>query len=148
MDKKLYIKKLEKIVSKDAAIILRDMGFNQFCDYYYHTDNDSEDDYDMGDEQMSNECLTGERCSAPYVTQALLWLIKVTGIAFNVRTYHDNKSATGYVYVVKLMFGNYGDVSCDDADYQTALRDAIDALLVGTCISEHPGQFKFVQKEC
>lgn len=82
------------------------------------------------------------------MSQALMWLVNVTGIAFNVRTYPDDKSATGYVYVVQLMFGNYGDVSCDDADYQTALRDAIDTLLVGTCISERPTQFKFVQKEC
>ena len=147
MDNKLYINNLEKIVSKDAAIILRDMGFRQFCDYYYHTDNDREDDYEMGHEQTSNDFLTGGRCSAPYVTQALLWLVNVTGIAFDVRTYPDDKSDTGYVYVVKLMFGSCCDVSCDDADYQTALRDAIDALLVGTCISEHPIRFKFVQKK-
>lgn len=147
MDKELYFNNLEKVVSKDAAIILRDMGFNQYCDCYYHTDNYREDDYEMGREQTSNECLVGERCSAPYVSQALMWLVNVTGIAFDVMTYPDDKSDTGYVYDVKLKFGNCGNVSCDDADYQIALRGAIDALLVGTCISEHPIRFKFVQKK-
>ena len=151
MADRIIIHSLEKVVSKESAIKLREMGFNQFCDCYYHTDNDDPYDYEMGNNQLNNDNFEDyhERCSAPYVNQALLWLMHTYGIALEVKTYYNKKSETGFEYSVKIKFGEDSYFQISDIDYQTALHHALHNLLVGTCISEPEkrAQFYFIQKE-
>ena len=138
----------ERVVSKEAAIKLRKMGHDAWCDCYYHTDNDEPDDYEMGNNQVQNSTFEDyhERCAAPYVSQALLWLMQFKGIAVDVRTYPANNES-GFEYSVKLKFGEYDFVSGTDIDYQEALRRAIDSLLLGTCIDDPSKNFMFIQKD-
>ena len=125
------------------------MGHDAWCDCYYHTDNDNPDDYEMGNNQVQNSTFEDyhERCAAPYVSQALLWLMQFKGIAVDVRTYYSETSETGFEYSVKLKFCEDSFVSGVSIDYQEALRLAIDSLLLGTCIDDPNKNFMFIQKD-
>lgn len=120
-----------ELVSKEAAITLREMGHDAWCDCYYHTDNDDPWDYEMGHHQVCNSSFEDyhERVAAPYVTDAVLWLMQHCGVALNVDTPADKESDTGFIYVVSLMWGGGFAIRCGDTDYQKALRIAIDRLL-------------------
>lgn len=139
----------EKLVSKDAAKILRKMGHNDWCDCYYHVDNDDPDDYEMGNNQVCNDNFEEyhKRVAAPYVSQALLWLMQFKGIAIETKTYYDANSESGFYYSVKLMFGDENYVSGTNIDYQEALYMAIDSLLFGTAISDEYRNLMFIKKE-
>lgn len=126
-----FIPKLQKLVSKEAAITLREIGFNQFCDCYYHTDNDEPDDYEMAHEQVCNDSFEEyhARVAAPYVCDALLWLMRKKNVSLLVDFFPNKSSETGISYQVELHYSHNGEIKCAigvDTDYQAALRDAID----------------------
>ena len=118
------------VVSKTVAQWLRDMGHNEFCDCYLHTDNDREDDYEMW---TSNQHCNGdlpdsaERIAAPYVSDALLWLMQFKGIAINVSPETYILSESGFIYSVTLL-GSKEPVIAISFDYQDALYQALDKL--------------------
>jgi len=118
-----------ELVSKEAAITLKEMGHDAWCDCYYHTDNDDPWDYEMGNNQQCNSSLPGERVAAPYVTDAVLWLMQHKGLALEVATVKDKESETGFLYVVTLKFLDERGFRVTDIDYQKALVTAVDKLL-------------------
>ena len=112
------------VVSKDVAQAMRDMGFNDYCDCYLHTDNDRQDDYEMWSRnQHCNSDLPddAERIAVPYVTDALLWLMQYKDVTVCTDHYSDE-------YQVDL----YIDDDCYGmgvhTDYQDALSEALDEL--------------------
>ena len=118
-----------ELVSKEAAITLKEMGHDAWCDFYYHTDNDNPWDYEMGNNQQCNSSLLGERVAAPYVTDAVLWLMQHKGLAFEVATVKDKESETGFMYAVTLKFLDERGFRVTNIDYQKALVEAVDKLL-------------------
>lgn len=117
------------VVSKDTAVFLREHGHNEYCDCYLHTDNDNPWNYEMGNNQQCNSSLLGERVAAPYVTDAVLWLMQHKGIALEVATPVDKDSETGFTYIVSLKWGDNLMSRCGNIDYQKALVVAVDRLL-------------------
>ena len=130
--KRPYYTDLLTIVSKEAAIKLREMGYDQFCDCYYHTDEFShDDDWELDGEQICNSTFSdnSERVAAPYVSEAILWLMRHKGVAMNVSVKIDRGCAKGYCYIVAIRHSGAQFVSAKDRDYQAALFKAIDELL-------------------
>lgn len=125
MDKDLK----RELVSKEASVTLKEMGHDAWCDCYYHTDNDDPWDYEMGNNQQCNSTLLGERVAAPYVTDAVLWLMQHKGVAQCVNITPSVNSETGFLYVVSLAYGRECGITATNVDYQKALVDAVDRLL-------------------
>lgn len=117
-----------ELVSKEVAVTLKEMGHDEYCDCYYHTDNDIPWDYEMGRYQQRNSTLLGERVAAPYVTDAVLWLMQHRGIAQSVDMEPSGDSETGFVYDVSL-YSKGVKVKVVNIDYQVALVKAVDLLL-------------------
>lgn len=120
----------QKVVSKKSAKVLRAIGHDSFCDCYYHTDNDDPWDYEMGNNQVCNSTFEDyhERIAAPYVTDALIWLIQNKGIAFDVIS-GKAKTETGLEYLVTLKWGFRHQIGAKEEDFQDALCAAIEMLL-------------------
>lgn len=120
------------LVDKSSAIILRRLGHNAWCDCYYHTDNEDEDDYEMGNNQICNDNFQDyhERVAAPYVTDALLWLIQFNNIAVDIT--HTINHDHIVDYDVKIYFGKVNNecVMAKNNDIQKAIRDAIHYYLL------------------
>ena len=136
--KQHYYTDLLTIVSKQAAIKLREMGYDQFCDCYYHTDEFShDDDWEWAGEQVCNSTFSdnSERVAAPYVSEAIIWLMRHKGITMETTICSSEYNIKSYCYVVRI---NYKDtyVSGRDSDYQAALFKAIDELLTKVDVNE------------
>lgn len=136
--KRHYYTDLLTIVSKEAAIKLREMGYDQLCDCYYHTDEYShDDDWEWAGEPVCNSAFSdnAERIAAPYVSEAILWLMRHNGVTMETTICNNDYNTKGYYYVVRI---NYKDtyVSGKDSDYQEALGKAIDELLIKIGINE------------
>lgn len=117
------------VVTKTTAQALRDMGYDEYCDCYLHTDNDREDDYEMWPRnQHCNSELpdTAERIAAPYVTDALLWLMERKGIKFDVQSVPFPGSGWEYYLTVKHPEGH---ISLNGADFQEVLSAALDEVV-------------------
>lgn len=113
-----------KVVNKNVAQMLRDMGHNDFCDCYLHTDNGLQDDYEMwAHQQHCNSDLPdhAERIAAPYVTDALLWLMQYKDVTVYTDHYPDE-------YQVDLYIGDDCYGMGVHTDYQDALSEALDEL--------------------
>lgn len=125
-----YVEKIERrIVSKEVAIALRTIGFNEWCDIYYHVDDIYEDDpesYEMGNHQVCNESFEDyhERVPAPYVIDALLWL------SYKLDSYFEIKKVErGYsVFITKN--DRSRAVSTVNKDQQEAIKEALDKFLL------------------
>lgn len=117
----------EILVTKDSARKLRLLGHNEWCDCYYHTDNDDEYDYEMGNNQIRNDTFKDyhERIAAPYVSEALLWLMQEKNVGLEVKLDKEHRK-----YHVTLIIGSHRYTSSYyKLDYQEALKEVIDELL-------------------
>ena len=111
------------VVSKDTAVFLREHGHNEYCDCYLHTDNDSQDDYEMWPRnQHCNSDLpdSAERIAAPYVCDALIWLMQ--NFHARIKVYNDGP---GYSYHMFLWSVGVFSEACDD-DFQEAIYKRLD----------------------
>ena len=136
--KRPYYTDLLTIVSKEAAIKLREMDYDQLCDCYYHTDEYShDDDWEWAGEHVCNSTFSdnSERVAAPYVSEAILWLMQHKGVAIETTICSGDVNIKGYYYVVKINYKNTY-VSGRDNDYQEALGKAIDELLTKVDVNE------------
>ena len=122
------------VVSKDTAIFLREHGHIEYCDCYLHTDNDSQDDYEMWSRnQHSNLDLpdSAERIAAPYVFDALMWLNQNGFVtSFDIAPTLD-KSWDVKLWSVKL-YHNDKPACAMHEDVQEALYRALDVLVSAT----------------
>lgn len=118
------------VVSKTTAQALRNMGYNEYCDCYVHTDTDQEDDCEMwAHRQHRNSDLPNSACriAAPYVSDALIWLMQFKDVIL-LEVKYNPADDYDLFYTVMLAYGKYNVVT-HATYYQTALYKALEALV-------------------
>lgn len=127
----IFHRPLHEVVNKDVAMFLREHGHNEFCDCYLHTDNDMQDDYEMWSRnQHCNADLpdSAERIAAPYVTDALLWIMRDMGVIFYSDYDKYNKLYKAYIkYYDGAGIGH--TLMGEDNDFQVSISKALDLLV-------------------
>ena len=127
-----YKENIERlIVSKETAVALRQIGFNEWCDKYYHVDEIYEDDpdsYEMGSNQKCNENFEDyhERVAAPYVIDALLWMHYRLDIMFDLNAYRNGGETMQACVIVGKKNGRDKKFSSFAENIQLAIKSCID----------------------
>lgn len=140
-----FTRPLHEVVNKDVAMFLREHGHNEYCDCYLHTDNDMQDDYEMWTRnQHCNANLpdSAERIAAPYVTDALLWIMRYMGVIFYSEYDKYKKLYKAYITYYDGA-GLCHTLMSEDDDFQVAISNALDLLVEDyTFLKIHEGWTK------
>lgn len=118
-------------VGKDAAKTLCEIGYDEMCACYYRINTDYMGCEEFPFFEVHNNTYLSKRdlVAAPYVTDAVLWLMQHKGLAFEVATVKCKESETGFLYVVTLKFLEGRGFRVTNIDYQKALVEAVDEFL-------------------
>ena len=69
-------------VTKQIAVWLKEIGFDEPCYNYYFVNVEGEIVVDSNKDNYNDPEFLFDRCSAPFVSQALTWLADVKGVTF------------------------------------------------------------------